>query len=273
MSDTVDSRIERHYARSHLEAAILDALADSGKDAAHPTPDDLSPVDEFHTGGHEATVEFASRAGFPAGAHLIDLGCGIGGPSRFFARQGHRVTGIDLTQDYVATAAALSRRVGLDDRVDYQHASALSLPFADGSFDGAYLMHVGMNIPEKPRLFSEVHRVLRQSSIFAIYDVMRVGEGELRYPLHWASSAETSFVAPPSLYESGLIDAGFDILHMRDRREFARGLFRKMAAQAELPPLGTHLLMKSAVAEKIRNYAAALEGGVIAPVEIISRAR
>ena len=94
--------------------------------------------------------------------HLLDIGCGIGGPSRFFATERNcRVTGIDLTEDYVRTAEALAQRVGLADRVSYRQASALALPFEAGPFDGAYMMHVGMNIEDKPALFTEVRRVLK----------------------------------------------------------------------------------------------------------------
>jgi ubiquinone/menaquinone biosynthesis C-methylase UbiE len=82
--------------------------------------------------------------------HLLDIGCGIGGPSRLFAQEhGCRVTGIDVTADHVRTAEALARRVGLGARVSYRHASALALPFEPETFDGAYMMHVGMNIEDK----------------------------------------------------------------------------------------------------------------------------
>src|SRR3546814_7000235 len=50
------------------------------------TPADLAPVDEFHIGSRPATVHFADSIGFAAGARLLDIGCGIGGASRYFAR-------------------------------------------------------------------------------------------------------------------------------------------------------------------------------------------
>src|SRR5215207_5996267 len=108
MADGIEERVAQHYERGDLEQAILDALVASGKDVERLTADDLSPVDEFHTGGRQATVDFAAEIGFARGAHLLDIGCGIGGPSRFFATEGGcRVTGIDLTEDYVRAAEAL----------------------------------------------------------------------------------------------------------------------------------------------------------------------
>jgi len=275
---TVELRVAEHYAQSGLEKAILEALVASGKDPDRLTPADLAPVDEFHTAGHQATVELASQLDVTPAMHLLDIGCGIGGPSRFFAlERGARVTGIDLTEDYVRTAEALARRVGLADHVSYRQASALALPFNDRAFDGATMMHVGMNIEDKTALFIETRRVLKAGGFFAIYDVMRTAEGALHFPLHWAATPETSFVVGASQYRSALQAAGFDVLKERDRADSAREFFQQIKARTpesgELPPLGIHLLMKHDVPQKIANYMSGLETGVIAPIEMICRCR
>jgi len=277
MAHAIEEEVKGHYSRSGLEQVILDALVASGKNIDRLQPNDLSPVDEFHTGGRQATVEFAEQLSVAPGMHLLDIGCGIGGPSRFFAvERGCRVTGIDLTEDYVRTAAALARRVGLDGKVTYRQASALSLPFEAGTFDGAYMMHVGMNIEDKPKLFREVFRVLRKGGWFAIFDVMRNSDGPLAYPVHWAASADTSFVASPAEYRRGLEAAGFAITNERDRADFARAFFRQVKEKlaesgGKPPPLGIHLLMKRDVPEKLANVIANLEKGLIAPTELIAR--
>jgi SAM-dependent methyltransferase len=187
------------------------------------------------------------------------------------------VTGIDLTEDYVRTAEALSRRVGLDGKVSYRQASAVSLPFADATFDGAYMIHVGMNVEDKPALFVGVRRALKPGGTFALFDVMRAGEGELSYPVPWAASHETSFVASLAEYRRDLEVAGFDIVGQRDRSGFAGRFFAEVmarAAQAGGPsPLGTHILMKDNAAQKLANVVVNLENGLIAPTEIICRSR
>jgi ubiquinone/menaquinone biosynthesis C-methylase UbiE len=278
MTSDIEQRVARHYARSDLERTILDALLASGKDLERLAPSDLSPVDEFHTGGRQATVDLAAHLDLAADMHVLDIGCGIGGPSRYIAEvHGCRVTGIDLTEDYVRTAEALARRVGLGGRVSYRPASALALPFEPGTFDGAYMMHVGMNIEDKPGLFSEARRVLKSGAAFAIYDVMRTGSGELSFPVHWAATPETSFVASAAEYRRALEAAGFEIHRQRDRGEFARAVFREAQARSAdgggPPPLGTHILMKDDVALKLANVIANLENGLIAPIELICRAR
>jgi ubiquinone/menaquinone biosynthesis C-methylase UbiE len=277
MDSDIERRVARHYARSDLEAAILDALVASGKDPDRLAPDDLAPVDEFHAGGRQATVDLAAQMGVTPGMHLLDIGSGIGGPSRYFAAaHGCRVTGIDLTEDYVRTAGALARRVGLADRVQYRQASALALPFAAGTFDGATMMHVGMNIEDKPALFAEARRVLRPGAVFAVYDIMRTGEGALDFPVHWAATPETSFVSDAAEYRRALEAAGFEIRGERDRGAFALQSLREAQARAAEdggpPPLGIHILMKVDVAQKLANVFRNLERGLIAPVELLCRA-
>jgi ubiquinone/menaquinone biosynthesis C-methylase UbiE len=278
MTSDIEQRVARHYGQSDLERKILEALVVSGKDLERLAPSDLSPVDEFQTGGRQATIDLAAQIDLTPDMHILDIGCGIGGPSRYFAEaHGCRVTGIDLTEDYVRTADALARHVGLAGRVSYRPASALALPFEHETFDGAYMMHVGMNIEDKPALFVEARRVLKSGAVFVIYDLMRTGAGELRFPVHWAASAETSFVASAAEYRQALAAAGFEIRSERDRSEFARRVFREAQARAAEsggpPALGVHILMKSDVAQKLANVIANVEDGLIAPVELICRAR
>jgi ubiquinone/menaquinone biosynthesis C-methylase UbiE len=279
MANGTEQQVQKHYAQSDLEQAIDDALRASGKDPDHLTPDDLAPVDEFHTAGRQGTVDFVAQIATTPAMHLLDIGCGIGGPSRYFAvERGCRVTGIDLTDDYVRTAASLARRVGLDGKVAYKQASALALPFENNTFDGAYMMHVGMNIEDKPKLFAEVRRVLKKGGWFAIFDVMRAGDGALAFPVHWAASAETSFVVSPADYRRGLEAAGFSIVKERNRSDFAREAFDQVAQRIKEnggapPPLGIHILMKRDVPEKLANVMTNLKKGLIAPTELVAEAR
>jgi SAM-dependent methyltransferase len=271
-----DRRIAEHYTHGALEQVILDALRAAGKDPDHLTPDDLAPVDEFHIGGRQATIDFAAELGPPRGAALLDIGSGLGGASRYFADAlGCRVTGIDLTAEYVRVADALSRRTGLGALVSYRQGSALSLPFEPGTFDGAYMLHVGMNIADKPALFAEVRRVCKPRGLFGIYDVMRERDGDLTYPVPWAASPETSFVETASTYRRLLSGAGFDVVKARSRREFAIEFSRQLRArlaQSGPPPVGLHILMGATSPQKIANVVSLLEQGLIAPTELICRA-
>lgn len=269
----IEEEVARHYAHGSLEEAILNALAASGKDANRLSPKDLAPVDEFHIGGQQATIAFAQQFGARAGMRLLDIGCGLGGAARYFASEhGCQVTGIELSGEYVAVANALAARVGLDKQVFCHQGSALDLPFAAASFDGAYMFHVGMNIEDKARLFREVRRVLVPSGVVGIYDVMRVAAGDLHYPVPWASSAEASFVVDAASYRSLLVAADFEVSKERSRRDFALEVFAQMRARgaaAAPAPLGLHIVMGASAGQKVKNMMGDIGAGLIAPIEII----
>ncbi|WP_454848022.1 class I SAM-dependent methyltransferase [Rhizobium binxianense] len=273
---SIEESIASHYSRSSLERAILDALTASGKDIDHLSAEDLSGADEFHLGWRAATVELAKDLGFEHGFRILDVGSGLGGPARYLAEHyGCQVAGIDLTRDYVDVANALTLRCGLSDLAVFQQGSALALPFGEAEFDGALMVHVGMNIEDKARLFAEVRRVLRPGRLFGVYDIMHAGAGEIVYPVPWAASKATSFVESPDTYRRLISAAGFAIELENDRSAMALALGREMreaAARDGVPPLGLHIVMGPATAERLGNVMGALQAGVIAPVEVIARA-
>ena len=276
---TVEPGVARHYDISGLEQRILAALADTGVDVAHLRAGDLEAVDEFHIGGIAATRELIGQMGLKPGAMLLDIGSGVGGPARFAANEaGADVTGIDLTQSYVDIATSLSKRTEMADRTHFVQGSALDMPFADAGFDAAMILHVGMNLPDKKKLMGEAARVLKPGGVFAVYDVMRLKDGALTYPLPWASDESMSFVATPDDYRSAATASGFSVVAERRRGAFAVEFFaatraRMAAAQAEgkKPPPGVGLVMGEDAHTKIANVTAALEGGILAPVELLLR--
>ena len=191
------------------------------------------------------------------------------------SRFGCLVSGIDLTHEYVDTGNILSNWVGLHKKVVLQQGSAMALPFPDGQFDAAYMMHVGMNIVDKKSLFVEVFKVLKPDGIFGIYDVMQIGSGEMQYPAPWAASKNTSSLASPQDYQTGLKEAGFNILATRERGDFAIEFFenmkRRMAETNADPALGLHVLMGDDAKTKVANVLQSIKEGSIAPVELIAQ--
>jgi SAM-dependent methyltransferase len=193
-------------------------------------------VDELHVRGREATAELAALAALAPDERVLDVGAGLGGPARFLAeRYGVQVVGVDLTAAFVELARELTRRVGLDDRVEFVHADALALPFEDASFDVAWTQHAAMNVPDKAGLYAEIHRVLRPGGRLALYDVLAGEGGDPDYPLPWAGRAGLSWLVSAAELRSLLEGAGFRVTAERDVSAEGRAWARARAA-AEAGP-------------------------------------
>lgn len=276
---SVNATIAEHYHKRQLIESINAGLAAMGKSPDSVAVDDLAPVDEFHIGGREATEALLGQIDLASGHHVLEVGCGLGGPSRFAAdRYQCRVSGIDITEEFVEAAQALSAWVGLDDLTSFDVGDALDMPYEGATFDAAMMLHVGMNVPDKQRLFAEISRVLKPGGVLAVYDVMAVGDDNLAYPVPWAHDETSSFVASPDEYRAALESSGFDVTATRDRRDYAIAFFdalhARMAAADGPPPLGLNIVMGDDARAKIANMVANVSGGAIAPVEIIAvRAR
>ena len=229
---SIERRVAEHYARGNVGAAIIAALEAAGKDVSRLSLDDLAQVDEFHARGRAATVELMAALGLSAGMRVLDVGSGVGGPSRYVAAAyGCHVVGIDLTEEFCRAAALLSERVGLGDRTEYRPGDALATPFADGAFDAAYTQHVAMNIADKAGLYAEVSRVLKPGARFGIYDLLQGDGGEVLYPVPWARDPATSFVVRPGELRALLEAAGFDVVSWRDTAAEARLWLEQMHAR------------------------------------------
>lgn len=273
----LERRVAAHYGREDLVTSILDALARGGTDTALLRTRDLEPIDEFHIGGAQATAELARRLDLADHHRVLDVGSGLGGPSRHIAeRYGCRVEGLDLTEAYCECAEELARRTGLDQAVRYRQGSALAMPFSDGSFDRAITQHVAMNIADKATFYEELRRVLRPRGLLGIYDVLAGPGGDIHFPVPWARDASESFLASPEEMETLLDDAGFEIIAWRDRSEDGLQWFQRLRermAQDGPPAIGFSLLLGDGFRDMAANQVRNLAERRILPTEIVARAK
>jgi ubiquinone/menaquinone biosynthesis C-methylase UbiE len=247
----ISTKVVAHYERGGLVDRLLATLKTAGLESGPLSVAQLAPLDQFHSRGLAATVEMAKRLNPPPASKVIDIGSGVGGPSRYLAATyGCSVTGIDLSPAYVEAAIFLAHRTGLSDKVQYRVADALALPFDDGTFDIGWSQHVAMNIANRSKLYAEAHRVLRQGGTLAIYDVL-AGDGTLHFPVPWAPSPESSFLLDPAEMRITLESQGFHIASWIDRTAAAIDWFAelqsKLSTAGVAPPpgssLGLHVIM------------------------------
>lgn len=240
------SDVEAHYTRGDLHAAILAGLAATGKDPDHLGPDDLGPVEEFHTLGRLATMTLAQAAGLGPEDHVLDAGCGLGGAARTITRSfGCRVTGVDLTAEYCAIARDLTARSGLAGQIDIVQGDILDLPFPAGTFDVAWSQHVAMNIADKAALYRSLRGALRPGGRLAFFDVVAGPIAPIHVPVPWAEDASLSFMESPEDTRGHVEAAGFAVREWADLTQQATAFWLgvRQSVAGATPPLGVHLLM------------------------------
>jgi len=251
--------VDKQYGIGGLLQKIETGLKLAGKDLDFLKVDDLMPVDEFHTRGRKATREMADMVNLYATARVLDVGCGLGGTARHLAEEYQcSVIGVDLTEEYVTAGTRLTELVGLSERVELRHASALDLPFEDDRFDIVWTQHVQMNIADKNRFFSEIARVLKPGGCFLFHDVFRDSGDAPIYPVPWADDESMSVLVTQTEARKIVEDIGLVIEIWDDKIQESVEFFKRVLARIEangLPPLGIHLLLGDNAEDKLRNYA------------------
>ena len=149
---------------------------------------------------------------------MLDIGCGIGGPARWIAaRTGCRVTGIDLTPEFVEAAGALNQATAMAGQVRCLQGSALDLPFAPASFDRAYSQNVVMNIADKPRFYAEAFRVLKPGGVLELDNGASGENGPPYFHVPWVGCPDTSRLSSCAETRADSGGAGCWLQHGRDR--------------------------------------------------------
>lgn len=164
--------------------------------------------------GHRPVGEQAIELmNIPAGARVLDVGCGSGWATRLMAEKARdgRVVGIDISDEMVRLAAETSTSFS---NVQFKISSAEKLPFADGEFSHAFSMESLYYYADMLGALSEIKRVLAPGGIFVtVLDLYQENKpshrwlSELKVPVHLLSSTE---------YRSLLERAGF--VSVSDRR-------------------------------------------------------
>jgi len=191
--------VSEQWGRGDVLERILDAMAASGISTEKATIESLAPVDHFHARGFAATKELADSLPIKAGDHLVDIGCGVGGPARYLAdRFGCRVDGIDITEPFVAAANRLSELTGMLDRVTVRLGDGESLPYQDQAFDGAISQHVTMNVADRDRFFAEAFRVLRPGAFLALTEHGLGDGGPPHHPVPWSEDGAHEHLMRPA---------------------------------------------------------------------------
>lgn len=97
--------------------------------------------------------------------NVLEIACGTGRVTKHLLNtltENGKLVATDLNPDMIEVA----KQKVADNRIEWQVADALQLPFADNIFDAVICQYGVMFFPDKPKGFAEAYRVLKPGGIF-----------------------------------------------------------------------------------------------------------
>jgi ubiquinone/menaquinone biosynthesis C-methylase UbiE len=105
------------------------------------------------------------------GKRLLDLGCGAGENSVYFAQRGAICVASDYSPGMVEVALKLADRYGVS--VEGRVINAMAIDYPDNSFDIVYAANLLHHIPDPTVTIREMHRVLKPGGMMCFWDPLR----------------------------------------------------------------------------------------------------
>ena len=112
-----------------------------------------------------------SHLGGVEGKTLLDLGCGAGENSVYFALKGAHCTATDYSSGMVEKALKLAAANGV--QIDGRTMNAMELDFPANTFDIVYAANLLHHLPEPMTALREIHRVLKPGGKLCFWDPLR----------------------------------------------------------------------------------------------------
>ena len=269
------SHIENFWTRGDIFSRVHQAMSETGLINKKLEIEELFPIDQYHARGIAATVDLGKRMPISKNQKIIDIGCGLGGPARYYAKEFKCfITGIDITPSFIEIGNEFNRLTSMSDNVELLVGNGEVLDFDNETFDGAYSQHVTMNISNREKFFSEAFRVLKKGGFFAFTEHGLGIKGNPIFPLPWADNKKMSFLLPPEETILLLKKIGFsniEIIETGDKYISGYEKLTNPSLKKENPILGIHVIGGESMRERSVNSMKSIKENRTLPFEVVCK--
>jgi sarcosine/dimethylglycine N-methyltransferase len=228
--------------------------------------------------GHETIAQASDAmtrrllrlAGARSGQDALDIACGYGGTLRILAEIGCRVHGIDISSACLARTRRLNAEAGYGNDIDVAYGDFCDIAFPDRSMDLVVCQESIIHAVDRPKVFSEVYRVVRHGGTFAFSDIVSSKTAERATIAAAFSRLGEITGATAEHYRSMALAAGFEVEFMEERPSDIATHYDKLADQLQKPTRRGDPAFDP-IRESISNWQRALAAGDITWMCAIAR--
>lgn len=178
-------------------------------------------------------TKFLKKAGHNPEPRMLDLGCGTGRNSFYFAELGAKVTGVEISQTALKLAEENASKAGL--HIEYMKRSiGDTFPFENECFDIALDVTSSNSLSEAERdiFLIETHRTLKSGGYFFTKALCKDGDSNAKYLLgHFPGDEKDTYIMPDLGVKERVwakedfittYEKYFTILHMEKKTSYSR---------------------------------------------------
>jgi sarcosine/dimethylglycine N-methyltransferase len=169
------------------------------------------------------------RAGLRGNECVLDMACGFGGTIGILAKMGCKVTGIDISQTCVDAARRANAEAGLGDQITVSLGDFHEIRNDAATWDAVICQESLIHSPDRPRVFSEVYRVLRPGGVFAFSDILTSLSADIEKVEAAFARLRADVGATIRDYETMASQAGFVIEFVEERPQYIVTHYNKLA--------------------------------------------
>ena len=234
----------------------------------------LENLDKMQTGGLEGTKMIGNYLHPKKNNKVLDLGSGLGGTARTIHKLYKcKIEGIEKDKNLVDTSKELNKKLRISNRVNFEKGDVLNLPYGNNYFNHVYMIHLGMVIPDKEKLFKGIYRVMKKNAYLLIFDFIRNSKTKIPYPVSWADDKSSDFITSLNEYERILQMYLFKKVKIIKKKTFSLRYFKRRVLKNKDNQIKEEIRKlisnSKTIQKKLHNVIFAIENNIIIPSIII----